>query len=191
MFNIDNREINIFLDKYGNFYLDDSGIYYQLNIDAKNNPYLEKYNYKILNDTSSEYYSSKNKFKKNIKLFPCKNDKEYIILDDTTNSDDNLYYPDIEDKYGYHNKPFKIYIKLDNIKIYDIEDSDICALYDIILYKNDSIILISRSYDESSVYEILIYDDNIIEFKLLGDKKKYYNIISCEGNLCLNQVDSP
>lgn len=183
MLKIDNIHFDILFDKYGNVYLKNNDIY-QLNIDGENVPYFDTYNYEIIDNITT-----KSTFEYSQKLFPCSGDSPYKLND---KDEDDIIYPDIEEKYGYHNKPFKFYNNLDNVKICNIKDSDICALYDTFVYKDNKLRFISRSPDESSAYEVCIYDNNDILFKLLGEKDVYYTI-TLNSNLfpILNLKDCP
>ncbi len=157
--------LKICFDYYGNLYLGSSNLLdlsknielYQVNIDNKNCPYLEKGDYHII-------------------------DKEYYTLN---KADEDYIYEDIESQYGENNLEFDFSSNISDIDIDMRNNGDVCALYDTYICNGDraeDLIISSKSKNDSYYQIILNKMNNTLKFIVIGDDvAKDYKII-CEND---------
>jgi len=177
---VDNKKIIILFDRYGNIYLENNNNLYELEIDKKNNPIITN-----INNNKQEEILNINKITIN------KNKLQQKIIDE-----DNEEYKEIEDKeytingkikeiiidednineYGIYNKPFIFYSpKYSETKIIDM-DQNISALYDTYIYENNTLIFVSKSCEEESIYRLILHTNGIIQFRNIGENNRQYRL---------------
>jgi len=199
------HDIQIKMDKYGNAYLDTSGInqtyftefnykLYQINIDNNNTPYAEPYKLNNSDDNLNNLIDDTIKFhdisllKKHIvdefeyldKINEgyVEENNEYFIEDENSDEQNQcLINEDIVNKYGDDNWEFDFSssTKLDT-SIIKIEDECISSLYDTYIYDNQDLIFCSTSKYSNSIYKITI-KDNKIYLRPVGYTEKAYIIM--------------
>ena len=202
---ISNNEhlINVSFDFYGNLYFTLNNNTYQLNVDAKNTPYLDQDNYDIIDESTCKLH----KFNNYESQYGTLSEKmQTIINDDTQNyyPEDNSYYmldnhsnknsdediideyiidEDIEKQYGTFNKKFVFSHNNSIIPINMRNNGDICALYDTYIYNDANCLCFkSNSNDEISYYRIRLYNNGDIYFRPIGYSEKLYKLIITNSN---------
>ncbi len=194
-------------DNYGNLYFDDEKYSYQVNIDGRNNLYVDKGEFKI-DGNKNKRFSKLNVVGKGTKLkektlievekldifeeetipedyFP--EDNEYIETDITDS--EGLINEDSISKYGLHNTEFN-FSSITNdlpIPIYMREDGDITALYDTYIYNNGSMCMKSSSKNAESIYVIKVNCNGTINFRPIGCKEiEYHVLMNSDGKIIFN-----
>lgn len=189
----------ISFDVYGNVYLSNQHLIYQINVDGKNMPYVEHHDFKfwnapqiniksfiLLNDETSLAAKIKNEHDNNndeefmnsdeeINWYP--EDDNYLNNEEAKNSSDELIDEDNINKYGHENKYFEFYRSNQSIDIHinNYVDEEIMALYDTYIY-DDSLIFKSNSIDSSSIYRMRIYKNGDIYFRPIGYSERKFNL---------------
>lgn len=201
--NIDNTQIHISFDKYGNLYLSNNKMdneCYQINVNNKNQLYLDYYNYNIIKKYENIYKKfgieeqhlkkKINKEIENIKIEDpeCDEEEEEIYIpedeslyiendndNDNDNDNYNICYNNGEDFefFALATKKLNIFKRNENIQ----------ALYNTYVYVNNELQIMSRSID--SCYILKIYDD-IIYFRAIGSKEYKYKITTLDNKININ-----
>ena len=197
--------IDVSFDFYGNLYFRLNNNTYQLNVDAKNTPYLDHDNYDILNNNINNNINN-NQFK--LQKFNNYNtpygtlsekmqtminddshnfypeDNTYYMLDEETNQhlstldNEDIIDEDMEKQYGVFNKKFIFSHNSINdiIPINMRQNGDICALYDTYVYNETNLCFKSNSNDEISYYRIRLYNNGDLFFRPIGYSEKLYKL---------------
>lgn len=176
-------------DTYGNIYLNDipNNETYQLNVNGKNIPYLEKGEYKILNECHNKFgtfslLDKNTSLKARIKKIQLENNVNYDSDDDYDLDGDNQmldYYPEDNDHY--------VNDKSDNDEENQIFDEDLIKHYG---DQNSEFKFWSSSPDQSfkinsrengdiaALYDVFIYDenDNLIFKSVSSENNSIYRI---------------
>lgn len=195
------NNIIVTLDIYGNMYFsmsENDDECYQLNINGKDELYLDYFKYTILDNISypcKPFLVEENNLKKQVE----KDLEELNELEDIDDEDEEeIYIPEDEDIYLEKEDDYNCDIfNADNDEFCDeyyfefysnnknnanntetkiIErNEDIGALYNSYIYKNTELILLSRS--NSSTYIVKIFNDATILFRPIGSKEKKYYLV--------------
>jgi len=175
-------------DLYGNVYI---GSDYQLNVTGKNEPYLEKGDYFVIDNINK-------KIKKNQLIFQTHLLKDKIKEQtDEYNSDEESdeidYYPentqeyidsdseecidgDNQSIYGHSNIPFNFWHNFTENIVTEKNDGDVMALYDVYVYDNVQLLFKSVSKDNSSIYIVKIHTDGNLFFRPIGSKETKHRV---------------
>jgi len=212
-----NNTYTISFDFYGNMYIEnisDNKIY-QVNIDGRNKPYLERGDYSIIDNLKQVKRKTFKLFDKNVCLktklqeklkedkfdfdaYDPEDDEEYVDyypedddhIDDNIDSDsDGIIDEDLINKYGENNLQFSFWGN-DDIKIHQRENGDIMSLYDTYIYDQyQNLIFKSCAKNDSSVYRMKIDNStNSIIFRPIGFQEIIYKLLLDENNeLIINQ----
>lgn len=202
--------VNIVFDVFGNLYLDPTNIFntitnkqnssenknfilYQINIDDKNNLFIDNYHFDhSLNNNYTDIKQlnlyNDNQLKKDIN-----NDINYL---DTNNNhlhlyEDNEYIDDCDHNYDYFCNDTDVTFEFASSKknkydIIIINDNNISSLYDTFIYDDKSILCFySKAINYNSPYRINIKNNKII-FRPVGSTEKIYNVLlTYDANLVL------
>jgi hypothetical protein len=146
--NLDNPETNkkvlipIMFDLYGNLYFEFKTVVYQVNIDNKNWPILEKGDYTIT-DVGIEVQQTK-----------CINESDEEVYGDFIDED-------VQNEYGIYNKRF-IFSNNSSIPINSRRNGDVAALYNTFIYVGEKLHFKSESSDESTYFSIKVGTDGTV-----------------------------
>lgn len=213
MFKLLSPSVFVEFDTYGNLYfLNDEGSCYQLNIDGKNNPFLDPGSYKIvqpfienpninhMNPVTSDTLKGKTLYdlakEKNIdedvvddlmSYFP--EESEYIEYKNTNSDDliDELIDEDNVTMFGEYNRPFLFSENIPNsVPVRSREYGDVAALYDTYVYDLEGLLKFkSSSSFDNSVYRLRVFEEGRIFFRPIGETEKEYKIMDENGQLSI------
>ena len=163
---IDNNDIPIHIDTKGNLYFEYLNQLFQLNVDRNNDPYLESGNYEIVN--------------KKVKLCKGKIYETGEFQNDSHFTEDNghsiVYSYEIEDDQHdeLEENPFVFCNKGLNLEIYDRNNGDINALYDVFIYDDSNseehakLLFKTKLLNEICIYRVAIYKNGKFFFRPIG-----------------------
>lgn len=186
--------IYISIDTIGNLYLsllEYDNRCYQININARNELYLDHYDHNI---TSLDPWPCKpflveeNNLKKKIETECAEEEEEDDEEEIYIPEEENIYleaeeYNDdifdvnedtINDEYD-----FDFFANNSNMKVLE-RDNDIGALYNSYVYEDSKLIFMSRS---NTAYIVKLYNDATILFRPIGSREIKYNIIITDNNI--------
>jgi len=186
---IDNELIPIHVDSHGNLYLEHKQKLFQLNIDKNDDPTFGDYgecNYNVIpNDTLKNTQKiTKGQIIKSEKfvddIYLVEDNGHELVHEKNPDSDDVNFSATVDDDYyyGYENDieepPFIFYESECNLDIYDRENGDVNALYDILIYDDSDkdehakLIFQTKIPNEICMYRVAIYKSGKIFFRPIG-----------------------
>lgn len=178
---------NIHVDSHGNFYVEHKNKLYQLNVDGNNEPYFDPGDYSIISDNTPskcDMVITKSDTFVNDRYFPEDNGHVYKNIE----YDDDQYIVD-EPLFVFYNK------KTDKINVYDRDNGDINALYDIFIYDdvdtnvNSQLVFQSKLPNEICAYRANVYTSGKFFFRSIGCfvEHKYKIIIENDEVKCIKE----
>ena len=169
----DLNKIPLSVDDNGNLYFTHNDITSQVNIDNKNNIYLDADDYTIL----TKLNIPQNKFKVH----------EMEETEEDENNDDDDYFPEDANIEEINNDQseeldmseqeeyFMIYYKKNPIDVWSRRNGDILSLYETYVY-DDDLLFKTKHVNATPSYRLFVYKNGQIEFRPTGYPSKKYKL---------------
>lgn len=203
-------------DKYGNLFFLFNGSTYSVEVNGKNQPFLDKCDIKLedlenskVNFNKIQLYEDGHKLQKRL-MDEVGDEEDYdsdgeyigdidylpeqdIIMDGDPNDSDQDYAiidEDIINQYGADNLPFKFLCRdPTNPHNFTVKKGyDVCALYDIYVYIDEKLVLLSCSQTNSNTYIMHIVDNKDIHFRSVDSAGDDYKLCVKNDELGLQLV---
>jgi len=150
--------VNIFFDEYGNLFLESLNDVYQLEVDGKNVLYLEKCKSQIMDQINKKFGT--------------------IDYHDSESDDEREDEVIDEQQYKIYGEVMKFKYYGESIRICEVKQDNVPALYDCYLYKKgyDSPYFVSKSGDGFSIFDIKIHSNGNFVLNPKSSPEKIYKL---------------
>lgn len=163
---IDSNEVTVHIDTKGNLYFEHLNQLFQLNVDRDNDPYLESGNYEIINQSveipKGQIYET-GEFK-----------SDNYFMEDNGHTIVHSYEIEEDQHDETDENPFIFCDKGLTLEIFERNNGDINALYDIFIYDDSDddghskLIFQTKLLNEICIYRVALYRSGKFFFRPIG-----------------------